>query len=181
MRLKLPVILAMMISDVSTPCAAQTQHENVSDSVAVVIRLQSVQAPFSVQPSGALLAVRAALHRLGIAVVRSSPRVMTVSLSAHVVPSIPNLFPEYLEPLLEEVEWRVDVSHSATGSGEIPTRRQTQGRSFIGTWAAEATTGIRTAVLSAVRAHAQRVNLERATSTTSQSSPVQPLCLRLSL
>ena len=158
MRLTILVTFALTAAAVSSPCATQTQLENKPDSVVVVVLLNRVQAPFAIQHSGALHAARSALNGVGIGVVRTSSRIISVSVSAQVIPPLSAILPDHLERfLLEEVEWRVSVSYAVRGSGDFTTWRQIQGRSFIGTWAAEATTGVRTAVLSVVRAHAQRV------------------------
>ena len=156
MRLIILVTAALTVVTVTTPCAAQTQSDSTSDSVAVVILLNRVQAPFGIQYAGARSAVSAALHRSGIVVVRTSPRVITVEVSAQVIPPLAGVFPDYLEPFLEEVEWSVSASYVVRGTRQFPTRRLTKGRSFIGTWAAEATTGVRNAVRLVVSAHAQR-------------------------
>ncbi len=148
MRLAHLVTVALMIAAVPRPCVPQSR--SASDSVAVMVLLNRVQAPFAIQHARALHAARSALNKAGLTVVRTSPRVITVSVSAQVIPPLRGVFPDYLEPFLEEVEWRVGVSYGVRGSGDGTTWGQTQGRSFVGTWAAEATTAVRTAVLAVV-------------------------------
>lgn len=165
MRFAHLILVALVVDAVPSLCVTQTQRESESDSVAVVISLNRVQAPFAMHHAGALHAVRSALKRIGSTVVRVSPNVITVSVSAHVIPPVPGVFPSQLEPLLEEVEWRVRVSYFVRGSGSFTAWRNSQGRSPLGTWAAESTMGVRTAVLSAVRAHSQRNNEARDDNT----------------
>jgi hypothetical protein len=156
MRLNPLVTFALIVAATPTPGAAQAQSESEPDSVVIFVDLSRTRAPFAVQQSGAWYSTRSALERIGIAVVRSSQNIITVTVSAQTVPPFAGISSDPLDPI-PDVEWRVSATYAVRGSADYPTRRQVAGKALITTWAAAATTGMRTVVASVVRAHAQRV------------------------